>query len=215
MGALDQIFAELREGFNAKDLDELEWAMNVEYIEPLDDGNYEFVDSTKGGVIPKDYIPSVDKGFRMAMEKGPTVGFPIIGVRAVVNDGSTHPVDSSDMAFQAAAIGAFREAYRKSKPRVLEPIMKVVVEGPTEFQGSAFASINVMVEAHEGGDTAILGQTAHRFKGSSLQVGARRLAALCQELHAVADGRAQGDRGALLKLLQCELRRALEALERL
>ena len=112
------------------------------YLEPYEEGDYEFVDDTKGGVVPKDYVPSVDKGFRTAMQKGPTIGFPIIGVRAVINDGSTHPVDSSDMAFQAAGLGAFRDAYRRAKPQILEPIMKVVVEGPTEFQGSVFASIN-------------------------------------------------------------------------
>ena len=130
------------------------------YIEPFDDGDYEFADEIRGGVIPKDYIPSVDKGFRMAMQKGPTIGFPIVGVRAVINDGSTHPVDSSDMAFQAAAIGAFREAYRKSKPRILEPIMKVVVEGPTEFQGSAFASINqrrgIILSSNEDGTSSVI-----------------------------------------------------------
>ncbi|MBU8914118.1 MAG: elongation factor G [Spirochaetales bacterium] len=130
------------------------------YIEPFGDGDYEFADEIRGGVIPKDYIPSVDKGFRLAMQKGPTIGFPIIGVRAVINDGSTHPVDSSDMAFQAAAIGAFREAYRKSKPRILEPIMKVVVEGPTEFQGSAFASINqrrgIILSSNEDGISSVI-----------------------------------------------------------
>ena len=130
------------------------------YIEPFEDGNYEFVDAIKGGVIPKDYIPSVNKGFQAAMTKGPTIGFPIVGVRAVINDGSTHPVDSSDMAFHAAAIGAFREAYRKSKPRVLEPIMKVVVEGPTEFQGSAFASINqrrgIILSSNEDGKFSVI-----------------------------------------------------------
>jgi elongation factor G len=130
------------------------------YIEPFEDGNYEFVSEIRGGVIPNDYIPSVDKGFRLAMEKGPTIGFPIVGVRAVINDGSTHPVDSSDMAFQAAAISAFREAYRKTKPRVLEPIMKVVVEGPTEFQGNAFASINqrrgIILSSSEDGKFSVI-----------------------------------------------------------
>jgi len=130
------------------------------YIEPLEEGDYEFVDDIKGGVIPNDYIPSVNKGFQIAMEKGPTIGFPIVGVRAVINDGSTHPVDSSDMAFQAAAIGAFREAYRRSKPRILEPIMKVVVEGPTEFQGSVFASINqrrgVIHSSNEDGSFSVI-----------------------------------------------------------
>ncbi len=130
------------------------------YIEPLEEGDYEFANEIKGGVIPNDYIPSVDKGFQTAMQKGPTIGFPIIGVRAVINDGSTHPVDSSDMAFQAAAIGAFRDAYRKAKPRILEPIMKVVVEGPTEFQGSVFASINqrrgIILSSNEDGAFSVI-----------------------------------------------------------
>ena len=112
------------------------------YIEPYSEGDYEFVDSIKGGVIPNEYIPSVDKGIKEAMKKGPTVGFPIVGVRAVINDGSTHAVDSSDMAFQSAGIGAFRDSYKRAKPEILEPIMKVSVEGPTEFQGNVFASIN-------------------------------------------------------------------------
>ena len=87
-------------------------------------------------------MPSVDKGFRHALEQGNLVGFPIVGVRVVINDGSTHPVDSSDMAFHAAGFGAFRSVYGRSKPLILEPIMKVQVETPTEFQGNAFASLN-------------------------------------------------------------------------
>jgi elongation factor G len=112
------------------------------FMEPIEGADYEFVDSVKGGVIPNDYIPSCDKGFKAAMHKGTLIGFPIVGVRCVVNDGQYHPVDSSDIAFQQAAIGAFREAYNKAKPCILEPIMKVSVEGPTEFQGNIFASIN-------------------------------------------------------------------------
>ena len=112
------------------------------YVEPLEEGDYEFVDSIKGGVIPNDYIPSCDKGFRTAVQKGTVIGFPIVGVRVVINDGATHPVDSSDMAFQAAALGAFRAVYPKCKPIILEPIMKVSVEGPTEFQGNIFGSLN-------------------------------------------------------------------------
>ena len=76
------------------------------------------------------------------MEKGTLIGFPIVGVKITINDGQYHPVDSSDMAFQQAAIGAFREAYAKAKPVILEPIMKVEVEGPSEFQGNIFGSIN-------------------------------------------------------------------------
>lgn len=112
------------------------------YIEPCPDQPYEFVNMVKGGAIPAEFIPSCDKGFRAAMQKGSLIGFPIVNVRCVINDGQSHPVDSSDIAFQQAAIGAFREAYEKSKPCILEPIMKVNVEGPSEFQGNIFASLN-------------------------------------------------------------------------
>ncbi|QQO09734.1 elongation factor G [Breznakiella homolactica] len=112
------------------------------YMEPMDSGDYEFVNNIKGGVIPNEYIPSCDKGFKEAMKRGSLIGFPIVNVRMVISDGQYHPVDSSDIAFQMAAIGGFREAYNKAKPAILEPIMKVSVEGPTEFQGNIFASIN-------------------------------------------------------------------------
>jgi elongation factor G len=112
------------------------------YVEPWDGGDYEFVDNIKGGAIPNEFIPSCNKGFKEALKRGSLIGFPIVNVRCVINDGQYHPVDSSDIAFQMAAIGAFREAYPKAKPCILEPIMKVAVEGPTEFQGNIFASIN-------------------------------------------------------------------------
>ena len=112
------------------------------YMEPYADGDYEFVDMIKGGAIPTEYVPSCDKGFKQAIQKGSLIGFPIVNIRCVINDGQSHPVDSSDIAFQLAAIGAFREAYHKAKPCILEPIMKVSVEGPTEFQGNIYASIN-------------------------------------------------------------------------
>ncbi len=112
------------------------------YIEPIEDKPYEFVDMIKGGAIPNEFIPSCDKGFKAAMEKGSLIGHPVTNVRCLINDGQSHPVDSSDIAFQLAAIGAFREAYEKAKPVILEPIMKVVVETPTEFQGNVFASLN-------------------------------------------------------------------------
>ncbi|MDD3790465.1 MAG: elongation factor G [Sphaerochaetaceae bacterium] len=134
------------------------------YIEPLlateEDKDYEFVNLVKGGVIPTDFIPSCDKGFQIALQKGTQLGFPIVGVRAVVNDGSFHPVDSSDQAFQTAALSAFREVYEQANPIILEPIMKVVVEGPTEFQGNIFGSINqrrgIIVSSTEDGNTSII-----------------------------------------------------------
>ena len=112
------------------------------FMEPISEKDYEFVDSIKGGAIPNEYIPSCDKGFKKAMEKGSLIGAPVVGVRCTINDGQYHPVDSSDIAFQTAAIGAFREGYEKAKPVILEPIMKVSIEGPTEFQGNMFGLIN-------------------------------------------------------------------------
>jgi len=112
------------------------------YMESFADGDYEFVDMIKGGTVPTEYVPSCDKGFKEACKRGSLIGFPIVNIRCLINDGQSHPVDSSDIAFQLAAIGAFREAYNKAKPVILEPIMKVSVEGPTEFQGNIFGSIN-------------------------------------------------------------------------
>ena len=113
------------------------------YVEPLTDGaaEFEFVDEVRGGAIPTEFIPSVEKGFRAAITKGRLIGFPVIGVRAVVNDGQAHSVDSSDMAFQVAARSAFREVYPRAKPIVLEPVMKVAIEGPSEFQGQYLKTI--------------------------------------------------------------------------
>ena len=110
-------------------------------LEPLEEGDYEFVDEIRGGAIPSEFIPACDKGFRSALEKGALIGFPIVGVRAVISDGNSHSVDSSDMAFQIAARAAFREAYRRAAPQILEPVMKVAVEGPGEFQGTIYKSL--------------------------------------------------------------------------
>ncbi|MDQ2643319.1 MAG: elongation factor G, partial [Myxococcota bacterium] len=115
------------------------------YIEPLPPDaveTYEFVDEIVGGVIPKEFIPACDKGFREAVKKGSLIGFPIVGVRAVLNDGAFHAVDSSEQAFRTASLMGFREAYAEAKPTILEPIMKVEVEAPSEFQGSVVGQIN-------------------------------------------------------------------------
>jgi elongation factor G len=111
-------------------------------LEPCTEKEYEFVDEIKGGVIPNDYISSCDKGFKACLPKGKVIGFPIVGVKCTINDGNFHPVDSSDIAFQQAAIGAFWQAFDKAKPEILEPIMKVSIEGPIEFQGNILGSIN-------------------------------------------------------------------------
>jgi elongation factor G len=111
-------------------------------MEPFSEKDYEFVDDIKGGAIPREFIPSCDKGFKACLAKGTMIGFPIVGVKITINDGNSHPVDSSDMAFQLTAIGAFRQAYEKARPHILEPIMKVSIEGPAEFQGNVLGSIN-------------------------------------------------------------------------
>lgn len=112
------------------------------FMEPITEKDYEFVDSIKGGAIPNEFIPSCDKGFQKAMKEGSLIGAPIVGVKMTINDGQSHPVDSNDNAFQIAAIGAFREGYAKAKPVILEPVMKVQMTAPTEFQGNLFGLIN-------------------------------------------------------------------------
>ncbi len=106
----------------------------VGFVEPCEEP-YEFVDKIVGGAIPREYISSCDKGFKSMMDKGPLIGAKVTGIRFTINDGNAHSVDSSDNAFQAAARGAFRQVYPKAKPVVMEPVMKVSVEGPTEFHG--------------------------------------------------------------------------------
>jgi elongation factor G len=130
------------------------------YMEPLEEGEYEFVDKIVGGVIPREYISSCDKGFRKSMDKGTLTGSPITGVRLVINDGSYHNVDSSDVAFQLASVGAFKEGFSKANPVIKEPIMKVAVEGPSEFQGAIMGSINqrrgVIVGTFEEGSYTVV-----------------------------------------------------------
>ncbi len=103
---------------------------------------FEFEEKVVGGRVPKEYIPSVEKGFRQSIGKGPLAEFPIVGVKATLEDGSYHDVDSSDMAFQICARNCFRETFLKTKPVLLEPIMKFEVEVPSQFQGSVAGELN-------------------------------------------------------------------------
>ncbi len=112
------------------------------YVEPLEDGrDFEFVSEIRGGAIPTEYVPSVEKGVRSALGKGTLIGFPIVGVRFVADDGNSHSVDSSDMAFQTTGRDAFRQVYPKARPIVLEPVMKLAIEGPNEFQGAYIKTV--------------------------------------------------------------------------
>ncbi|MBU4343923.1 MAG: elongation factor G, partial [Proteobacteria bacterium] len=112
------------------------------YMEPVAHEDFVFENKIVGGKIPSQFIASCEKGFRQRLEKGPKMGFPVTGVKIVINDGASHSVDSSEMAFQAAARGAFLEGYARAQAVIHEPIMKVVVETPTEFQGSVMGLLN-------------------------------------------------------------------------
>ncbi len=112
-------------------------------IEPMEPGSgYEFVDEIKGGVIPKEYIPAVDKGIQEAMQRGIQAGYPVEDVKVTLYDGSYHEVDSSEMAFKLAGSMAFREGAKKANPVILEPIMKVEVEVPEEYMGDVIGDIS-------------------------------------------------------------------------
>ena len=109
-------------------------------IEPIEE-HYEFVDKVTGGNIPREFIPSVDAGFKSMLDKGRLIGFPVMGLKVILDDGKAHSVDSSQIAFEEAARGAFREVYQRAKPTILEPIMAVSVEGPSEFQGTIVGTL--------------------------------------------------------------------------
>lgn len=130
------------------------------YMEPCFDEDFIFENKVTGGSIPTQYISSCEKGFKQCMSKGPKLEFPVNGVKVVINDGASHSVDSSEMAFQAAARGAFKEGYAKAKPIILEPVMKVVVETPTEFQGPVMGSLNqirgMIVGSQEDGPMSVV-----------------------------------------------------------
>lgn len=116
-----------------------QYAHVVGRLVPLElngESDYEFENEVTGGRIPTEYIPSVDKGFQMARPQGPLAGYEVVGVKMILEDGSFHAVDSSDLAFQLCARAAFREAVKSARPVILEPIMKVEVEVPTQFQGN-------------------------------------------------------------------------------
>jgi len=120
-------------------------------LEPLErGGGYEFVNKIVGGVIPKEFIPSVDAGVQEAMQSGVLAGYPVVDVRVTLFDGSYHEVDSSDMAFRIAAAQAFREGMKKAEPVLLEPIMKVEVVVPEEYMGDVMGDINARRGRIEG-----------------------------------------------------------------
>ncbi len=119
-----------------------QFAHTVMRLEPNDGNGYEFIEKIKGGNIPAEYIPSVNKGIQKTLERGILAGYPVVDVKVVLLDGSFHPVDSSDMAFQTCASIGFKQGFMKADPILLEPMMKVEVNTPDEYIGEVVGNLN-------------------------------------------------------------------------
>lgn len=131
-------------------------------IEPRAPGEgYEFVNAIVGGVVPREYIPAVDKGVKEQMENGVIAGYPVVDVKVTLFDGSYHDVDSNEMAFKIAGSMGFKEGARKAKPVLLEPIMKVEVTTPEDYMGDVMGDINRRRGILQGVDDTPAGKTIH------------------------------------------------------
>lgn len=134
------------------------------YIEPLPsdaEGKFEFENMIIGQAIPSNFIPAIEKGFKEACNSGSLIGHPVENIRITLTDGASHQVDSSELAFKLAAIYAFRQCYTAAKPVILEPVMKVELKFPTEFQGTVTGDINkrkgiIVGNDQEGDDTVVV-----------------------------------------------------------
>ncbi|MBQ1798326.1 MAG: elongation factor G, partial [Muribaculaceae bacterium] len=136
---------ELREVFKKQTGGRGKFADIICRVEPVDDdfeGGLQFIDEVKGGDIPKEFIPSIAKGFQNAMRSGVLAGYPVEQLKVTVLDGSFHPVDSDQLSFELCAMQAFRNACVKAKPVLLEPIMKVEVVTPEENMGDVIGDLN-------------------------------------------------------------------------
>ena len=116
--------------------------MTDEEVAENDGDELLFIDNITGGRIPKNYIPAIEKGFRKMMDKGPVAGYPVVGIKVELNDGTYHEVDSSDMAFMLTAQECFRENFNRMKPALLEPLMLMEIECPEEFQGTVVGQVS-------------------------------------------------------------------------
>ncbi|MEA3476618.1 MAG: elongation factor G [Bacteroidota bacterium] len=119
-----------------------QFAHIVMRLEPNDGEGYEFINHIKGGAIPQEFIPSVNKGITKTMEEGVLAGFPVVDVKVVLVDGKYHPVDSSDMAFQTCASIGFKDGFRKASPVLKEPVMKIEINTPDEYIGDIVGNLN-------------------------------------------------------------------------
>ena len=148
---------ELREVFKKQTGGRGKFADIIVRVEPVDEGfegNLQFVDEVKGGNIPKEFIPSVQKGFTTAMKNGVLAGFPVEQLKVTLLDGSFHPVDSDQLSFELCAIQAFKKASEKAGPVLLEPIMKIEVVTPEESMGDVISDLNKRRGQVEGMETS-------------------------------------------------------------
>jgi len=154
-------------------------------IEPRESGEgYEFVNAIVGGVVPKEYIPAVDKGIREQMENGVIAGYPVVDCRVTLYDGSYHDVDSSEMAFKIAGSMAFKEGAAKASPVLLEPIMKVEVVTPEEYMGDVMGDLNRRRGLPQGLDDSAMGKIIRA------EVPLAEMFGYATELRSMSQGRA-------------------------
>jgi elongation factor G len=137
--------------------------VRFEVIENNEEKPYEFVNEVVGGAIPREYIPAVDAGIQEAMQSGVVAGYPVVGLRAVLYDGSYHEVDSSEMAFKIAGSMAFKDAMKKSDPALLEPIMKVEITIPEEYMGDVMGDVSSRRGRIEGMDDQNGAKIVHAY----------------------------------------------------
>ena len=130
-------------------------------LEPNEPGKgFEFIDEIKGGVVPREYIPAVQKGVEEALTSGVLAGYPVVDVKVALTFGSYHDVDSSEQAFKMAAIFGFKEAARKANPVILEPMMAVEVETPEEYAGTVMGDLSSRRGMVQGMDDMVGGGKA-------------------------------------------------------
>ncbi len=162
-----------------------QYAHVVLEIEPLPQGKgFEFINKIVGGAIPREYIPSIERGILDAMRKGPLSGFPVVNVRCTLIDGSHHPVDSSEMAFRIAGSMCFRNAFKKAGPQLLEPVMSVEIASPEESLGAVSNSIG----SKRGKILRIDAKNGTRF--SKAEVPLAEMFGYTNELRNITSGRA-------------------------
>ncbi|MCA3450722.1 MAG: elongation factor G, partial [Rhodobacter sp.] len=155
-------------------------------LEPNEAGKgYQFVDAIKGGVVPREYIPAVDKGLQDSLGNGVLAGFPVVDVKVTLFDGSYHDVDSNENAFKMAASMAFKDAMRKANPVLLEPMMSVEVETPEEFMGNVMGDLNSRRGIIQGMDDLVSG-----IKAIKAEVPLKEMFGYSTALRSATQGRA-------------------------